>query len=140
MSLETRADWIKKKLEGSVLELVGILLMMFGGAVDVYSLASTSHTSSDAIAGFAVLILGLGMLGFGNQLMRKTKYVPRAKGPLENDTQVSRFARWLGKEIAGSYKLNSTRPTARNVGSCKFCNAALQRNQTFCPACGKAQV
>jgi hypothetical protein len=136
MPVETRADWIKKQLEGSVLEFVGLLLMMFGGA---YFLTSISHASFDAVAGFAVLILGLGMLWFGNQLVRKTKYVPRAKGVLENGTQVSRFAKWLG-EIAGSYKLNSSGPGARNVGSCKFCNATLPRNLAFCPACGKAQV
>jgi hypothetical protein len=137
MPLETRVDWVKKRLEGSVLELVGLLLAMFGG---VYSLISTSqHSSSYAIAGFAFLILGLGMLWYGNQLVRRTKHLPRATGVLgENDTQVSRFARWLGKEIAGSYKLNSTSPDARNPGSCKFCKATLRGDLAFCPACGKA--
>jgi hypothetical protein len=138
-SLETRVDWFKKTLEGSVLELVGILLAMFGGA---YSLISTSqHSNFYVIAGFAFLILGLGLLWYGNQLVRKTKYLPRLKGVLrENDTHTSRFARWLGKEVAGSYKFNITGQGARNVGSCKFCDATLRGNLAFCPACGKAQV
>ncbi len=138
-SVETRVDWVKKRLEGSLLELAGLLLTVFGGA---YSLILASqHSSSYAIAGFALLMLGLGMLVYGNQLMRKTKHLPRAKRVLrENDTQVNRFARWLGKEVAGSYKLNSTGPSAGNVGSCKFCNATLSGNLAFCPECGKAQV
>ena len=138
MPVETRLDWVKKTLEGSVLELVGLLLAIFGGA---YSLISISHSSSYAIAGFALLILGLGILWYGNQLMRKTKYLPRAKGVLrENDAHLSRFARWLGKEVAGSNKLNNTSLGDRNVGACKFCNATLRGNLAFCQACGKAQV
>jgi len=138
MPQEARIDFVKKWLEASVLEFGGILVAMFGA----YFLISTiTRSSSYAIAGFALLILGLGMLWYGNRLMRTTRYLPRPKRVLrEDDTQLSRFARWLGKEVARPCRVNSTGPSVGNVGSCKFCNATLRGNLAFCPACGKAQT
>jgi hypothetical protein len=141
MPLETgNWHWLKKQLEGSALEFLGILLVMFGGG---YSLGILSgwHSTSSVIGGLALLTVGLGILWYGNQLVRKNKRVPRTKEALGgHDLPVDRFARWLGKEVARSGGLNSSTPVAKPMRSCRFCNATLQGNLAFCSACGKAQV
>jgi hypothetical protein len=138
MPLETGNYWLKKKLEGSALEFLGILLVTFGGG---YSLMSGLHSTSSVIGGLALLTVGLGMLWYGNQLVRRTKRVPRIERPLrEHDAPVNRFARWLGKEVAGLGGLSSSSLGAKRVATCKFCNATLRGNLAFCSACGKAQV
>jgi hypothetical protein len=138
MPLETGSDWLKKKLEGSALEFLGVLLVTFGGG---YSLLSGLHSTFSVIGGTALLIVGLGMLWYGNQLVRKTKRAPRIKRPLhEHDAPVNRFARWLGKEVARSGGLNSSSLGAKRVEACKFCSATLRGNLAFCSACGKAQA
>ena len=137
MPLETGNDWLKKKLKGSALEFLGILLVTFGGG---YSLVSVTHSPFDVVGGLAPLTVGLGMLWYGNQLVRKTKPVTRIKrSQREHDAPVNRFARWLGGEVARSGGLNRSSLGAKRVETCKFCSATLRGNLAFCSACRKAE-
>jgi len=154
MPLDTRVEWFITLLGAYFLELVGLVLTAWGGAYSLISILQNFKVSmlfldpnlsmaqsSYGVAGGAFLISGLGMFSYGNHLTRKTKRLRRAKrGPSGNGTQLSGFAKWLGKEMAGSYKLDNAGPGVRNVGSCKFCNVPLRGNLSFCPACGRAQA
>ena len=154
MPLDTRVEWLTTLLGAYLLELVGLVLTAWGG---VYSLMSilehfkvsvalldpslTMTQSSYTLAGGAFLICGLSMFLYGNHLTRKAKRLRQVKRmPNGSGIQLSGFAKWLGKEMGGAYKLGNTGLDVRNVGSCKFCNVPLRGNLGFCPACGRAQV
>jgi len=154
MPLDARVEWFITLLGAYLLELVGLVLTAWGGAYSLISILqhfnvsmefldptiSTAQTSY-AVAGGALLISGLAMFSYGNHLTRKTKRPHRVKRvPSGSGTQLSGFAKWLGKEMAGSYKFDNVGLGVRNVGSCKFCNVPLRGNLGFCPACGKAQT
>ena len=151
MPLDARVQWFITLVGAYLLELVGLVLTAWGGAYSLISILqqfkvatpffdSDLSTASYAVAGGAFLVSGLGLFSYGYYLTRKTKRPPRVKPvPGGSGIQLSGFARWLGKEMAGSRKLDSVRSSVGDVGSCRFCNVPLRGDLVFCPACGKAQ-
>jgi len=84
MPFETEADWIRRKSQGQVEELLGVFIIVAGGAISFAAAASYSccdATVPDTIIllYFVVFIFCCVLIWHGSQLIAKAKHIAWTK-------------------------------------------------------------